>query len=62
MIDVDLESYFNHTPTWREGVRLIQWSNIVKRMLQPGPTAAEELGILETDEKTMGRADWWRSP
>lgn len=58
MIAVDLESYFRHSGTAREGVRLMQWANYVKRRI-PGLTAAQEMLLLEGDERLMGCKDWW---
>lgn len=59
MIDVDLEGFFNRRTTLRDGVRLMQWANYVKRRV-PALTASEEMRLLAEDERVMGRSDWWK--
>lgn len=59
MIDVDLERYYRRPATVREGVRLMQWSNYVKKRI-PGLNAAQEMQLLAEDERRMGSAGWWK--
>ena len=61
MIAVDLESYFSHTGTARDGVRLMQWANYVQRRILR-LDATGELLLLEADQRLMGSLDWWYKP
>lgn len=64
MIGVDLAAYWTHAgrPAYpdRAGIRIMQWSNYVRKRLGPPLNAVQEFDLLAEDERTMGSADWWR--
>jgi len=64
MVAVDLSAYWDAHPVSDEAqaaIRLMQWANYVKRKIN-WLDAKGEMLMLEVDEKTMGRADWWKTP